>query len=278
MLERRRIDVAGVGTSYVDTGSGCPIVLLHGCDIGWGSTGLMVWQRNIAALAEHHRVIAVDRLGHGYTDNPLTPEQYRLSATSAHLVAFLERLNVREATVVGQSRGAFVAAHLPLLAPGLVRRLVLTNTSAFATGSADARLDTTAPVFQGLAETAEADFHWYSADTSYLTPEWIGEATEILRQPKTLQGRATFEEQRGAYFAELAELRDEILRWYPVSSLETLLIWGAADPSTELSLGVDLRAALGPGTDLYVMGGAGHLCFAERPVLYNRLLTHFAAG
>jgi pimeloyl-ACP methyl ester carboxylesterase len=60
------IDVGGVRTRYWQAGDqGSVVLLLHG--IG---CSVLEWQRNMAALARHHRVFAVDLLGFGLTDKP----------------------------------------------------------------------------------------------------------------------------------------------------------------------------------------------------------------
>src|SRR5512132_2153437 len=59
-------DVGGIRTRYYDYGQGEPIVMLH----GGSRSGANVFSRNIPGLAKRFRVIAIDRLGYGLTDNP----------------------------------------------------------------------------------------------------------------------------------------------------------------------------------------------------------------
>lgn len=95
-----------------------PIVLIHcfSCAIDW-------WDGMLPRLEAHHRVVAVDLLGHGGSEKPgsgYTPEN------QAKLVAeALERLGVEEATVVGHSLGGSVSVALAELAPQLVRRVAI---------------------------------------------------------------------------------------------------------------------------------------------------------
>ena len=53
----------GTRFAYVDEGSGSPILLIH----GW-SGSLRWYDRNIAALARNHRVVAFDFRGHGSSE------------------------------------------------------------------------------------------------------------------------------------------------------------------------------------------------------------------
>ena len=50
-------------TGYLEAGHGDPVVLLHGGEFGVSAE--LGWERNIAALAAHHRVLALDMLGFG---------------------------------------------------------------------------------------------------------------------------------------------------------------------------------------------------------------------
>ncbi len=98
-----------------------PIVLVHcfTCSIDW-------WDGMIPLLAREHRVIAVDLLGHGGSEKPVSgyaiPEQADLVA------AALGRLGVREAEVVGHSLGGPVSIALAEQSPELVDRLVIIDS------------------------------------------------------------------------------------------------------------------------------------------------------
>jgi pimeloyl-ACP methyl ester carboxylesterase len=95
-----------------------PIVLLHcfSCAMDW-------WDGMLPRLEANHRVVAVDLLGHGGSEKPgsgYTPEN------QAKLVAeALERLGVRNATVVGHSLGGSVSVALAENDPGLVSRVTV---------------------------------------------------------------------------------------------------------------------------------------------------------
>ena len=67
-LTAKFVDVGGIRTRYYDYGQGEPIVMLH----GGSRSGANVFSRNIPGLAKRFRVLAMDRLGSGLTDNPKT--------------------------------------------------------------------------------------------------------------------------------------------------------------------------------------------------------------
>ena len=124
-------DVDGIRTRYYDEGAGSPILLIHGGDFRSYSTA-DDWSLNIGPLSQRHRVIALDKLGQGHTENPTSGRDYTLSATARHVVAFVRALGLGDLTVVGHSRGALSAAVLALEEPGRVRRLVVIDTNTLA--------------------------------------------------------------------------------------------------------------------------------------------------
>lgn len=117
----RTLDVDRVRVHFIDKGEGPVILFLH----GKGSMASdFLGAGLIDALAQHHRVIAIDRPGFGYSERPRdriwdATEQAKLFA------ATLGRLAIPSATVVGHSFGALCAIALALEAPHLVDNLVL---------------------------------------------------------------------------------------------------------------------------------------------------------
>jgi pimeloyl-ACP methyl ester carboxylesterase len=95
-----------------------PIVLLHcfTCSIEW-------WDRLTPALAERHRVIRLDLIGHGGSEKPRSG--YSMQEQARQVARALDRLHVRSAVVVGQSMGVSVATALAERERHLVDRLAV---------------------------------------------------------------------------------------------------------------------------------------------------------
>src|SRR5688572_3544497 len=100
----RFVEVDGIRTRYYEDGEGETLVLFHGGDPG-SLYSLDSWSLNLAALAGRFHVVAVDKLGMGYTDNPRTPLDYAPGAVLAHAQGFLDALAIDRAHLVGHSRG-----------------------------------------------------------------------------------------------------------------------------------------------------------------------------
>lgn len=117
----RFLDVGGIRLHYVERGQGEPVVLIHGnvsMIDDFATSGLL------DRLAQHFRVIVIDRPGFGYSERP-RDAPWPAARQAALISAALERLEVRNATVVGHSWGTLVTVALAQSRPEQVRSLVL---------------------------------------------------------------------------------------------------------------------------------------------------------
>jgi pimeloyl-ACP methyl ester carboxylesterase len=104
--------------AYQDTGSGTPLVLLHG-----GFTDHRMWRDLVPALAAAgHRVITPDARGHGASANASRPFRF-----TDDLAALLRHLDTGPATLIGLSMGGGIAVDTALEHPDLVRALVVSG-------------------------------------------------------------------------------------------------------------------------------------------------------
>jgi pimeloyl-ACP methyl ester carboxylesterase len=107
---------------YEVHGTGPPLVLVHGGALTIGlSFGPM-----IPALAQTHRVIAVEMQGHGHTaqiDREMTPANL-----ADDIVSLLGQLGIEQTDLWGYSLGGCVSLEIVTRHPNLVRRLVLAST------------------------------------------------------------------------------------------------------------------------------------------------------
>jgi pimeloyl-ACP methyl ester carboxylesterase len=139
----RRVEVDGTRLRYVVAGDGPPLVLLHTL-----RTQLDMFQKVIPALARRFRVYAMDHPGHGWSDIPaedLTPEIFVRTAAG-----FLERLDIRDAVVAGESIGGSIALLLAARRNPRVRGVVAVNPYDYDRGRGLRRSSLVANVLFGL--------------------------------------------------------------------------------------------------------------------------------
>jgi haloalkane dehalogenase len=107
--EKKRVNVLGREMAYVETGSGDPIVFLHG-----NPTSSYLWRNVIPHLQELGRCIAPDLIGMGDSEKlPNSgPGSYTLVEHSRYLDALLEELGVNErVTLVIHDWGGALGFH-----------------------------------------------------------------------------------------------------------------------------------------------------------------------
>jgi pimeloyl-ACP methyl ester carboxylesterase len=122
---QRLVELAYRYVSYVDEGSGDPVVLLHGIPT-WG----YLWHGVMPDLAPTHRVLIPDLLGFGYSDK--RDRFDRSIARQAEMIeAWMAALAVERASIVGHDIGGGVALRLATLFPQRVARLCVVNTVCY---------------------------------------------------------------------------------------------------------------------------------------------------
>src|SRR3546814_1441214 len=88
---------------YLKAGSGEPLVLLHTI-----RTQLDYFQEVIPVLSKHFTVYAIDLPGHGYSyiDKSANYDEHYFSSA---VVSFIEKLNIENVTLAGESIGVVIA-------------------------------------------------------------------------------------------------------------------------------------------------------------------------
>ncbi len=116
---------------FLKTGSGTPLILLHTI-----RTQLDYFQEVIPLLAKHYTVYAVDLPGHGYSSVD-TKANYDEPYFRSAVIAFIEKLDLREVTLVGESIGAVLALTVASKLPERIKAVVSSNTYDYDTRYAD---------------------------------------------------------------------------------------------------------------------------------------------
>jgi pimeloyl-ACP methyl ester carboxylesterase len=116
-------DSSGVRIHYVTRGHGPLVVLIHGFPDFWYG-----WRDQIAVLARHHQVAALDLRGYNLSDKPVGVAQYGFGYLVADVAAVIHDLGRDRATMVGHDWGGAIAWLFAILEPGMTERLVVLQT------------------------------------------------------------------------------------------------------------------------------------------------------
>lgn len=121
-MPTRRVN--GVELHYELTGSGVPLVLVHG---SWGDHHN--WDAVVPALAQRFEVLTYDRRGHSASERPTA--QGSVFEDADDLLALIEALELAPAHVVGNSFGAVVVLRAATRDPARFRTVIVHEPPLF---------------------------------------------------------------------------------------------------------------------------------------------------
>jgi pimeloyl-ACP methyl ester carboxylesterase len=260
----------GVGIEFDVTGSGTPVVLLH----GFPDSGRL-WRNQVPALAgAGFQVIVPDLRGYGRSDKPAEVDAYAMPLLAMDVLGILDTLGVGKAHVVGHDWGAALAWVVASLARDRVDHLAvlsLGHPAAFRTA--------------GIRQYEKS---WYM-----LLFQFAGIAEEWLSADDWARARSMGHPDAEAVVAEL-EASGSLtpgLNWYranvpprswvdpppalPPILVPTMGIWSSGDQAlTEEQMTGSARYVEGPWR-YERLDGPGHWLQLDAPGEVNRLLLDF---
>ena len=247
------LPVNGLELFHMSDGSGQPLVYIH------GNTGSSRWFSRVMDVPGH-RTFALDLPNFGHS-SPL-PGEADLHVYADYVGKFVERLHLESPIVVGHSLGGAVAQSLALRNPGMVKALILVDSSS--------------P--KGL-----------------LTPRERYPFIEMMRKDRgvlskalaatvpTLRDQALFESlvDDAVIMAERAWIGNaEALSRFDVTadtssfSKPVLVIWGKGDFIISETMARETANAY-PNGELRILENVGHSVIVENPGKFLEVLTEF---
>lgn len=121
-VEHRWVEANGLRVHVAETGSGRPVLLLHGWPQHWYE-----WRQVMPALAGEARLIAPDWRGAGWTDAPRG--DYRKETLADDLFALLDALELDRASVAAHDWGGWAATLAAIRRPERFERLLTLNVA-----------------------------------------------------------------------------------------------------------------------------------------------------
>lgn len=256
-------------TRVLEAGGGPPVVLMHGV-----GGHLEAYAHNIAALADHFRVIAFDFAGHGYTTHATA--DLEVGDYVAQLLALLDALGVDQADLIGESLGGwiavkFAAAHpertgrLILNTPGgtMARPEVMHRIRALSQGAADDPSD----------ERIRARLEWLMADPATVTDELVSIRRAIYARPGFADSMRHIMCMQDPDIRRRNLITDDEL-----AAVEhgALVVWTSNDPSGPAGAGIDMADKIHHGR-FELITDAGHWPQWEQRDTFNELVLSFLA-
>jgi pimeloyl-ACP methyl ester carboxylesterase len=241
---RKRISEQGPLTSlaYEVTGSGPPLILLHGLS-GSGRW----WGRNVPAFASRFRTYAVDLPGFGASRRVRWSRQ---DDTVDWLADWIAAEGLLPAHIVGHSLGGAVAARLAARYPDRLDRLVLVDAAIRQEG-------------KGPGPRATDVVRTVRSGTPGFTPMLV---RDLLRCHPWSFLAATVDTLQPDWESHLARIISP-----------ALVVWGEHDAITPLALGRDIAESVADAR-LIVLPNAGHNPMWECAEAFNTEVLRFLTG
>ncbi len=266
---QRIVELGDRFLSYIDEGSGEPVVLLHGIPT-WG----FLWRGLVPRLARERRVLVPDLLGFGYSDKSDRFDR-SIARQSVALEAWMEQLGIGEATLVGHDIGGGVALRLAALSPERVNRLCLMNAVCYDSWPIEAMLQFGHPdTYRKLSASQAAALMRQTLKRGFASTPPDDVLDGLLAPYTTETGKLSLVRAAAALNTNHTT---ELTPLLPGITAPTLILWGEDDPFQPVKYGERLAWDI-PGARLLRLSAARHFVMVDQEEGVLEHLSEFFAG
>lgn len=265
------VEAQGVRTRFIEAGSreNPTVLLLHGT-----AGSLENFCANYEKLAQNYHVVGLDLLGCGYTDKPDFP--YQISDYAAHLIDFMDVLEISRASLVGVSLGSWIGAWTALHHPDRVSSLIMLAPAGIVVDAeeekafgADVRKRRSTAAADPTWETVSTAMGRLMLDQKDLIDDLVAVRLEIYQAPEMKKAMAHLL----AFTSGEQMLSAE--QWSSVN-LPLLVIASVDAPNMFLDNAYKI-AQLAPQAQLVELKGCDHWPQFEQPEAFHQVALEFLA-
>ncbi|RPJ19422.1 MAG: 3-oxoadipate enol-lactonase [Desulfobacteraceae bacterium] len=229
------------------------------------ATDLSMWDLQAAVLKSGYRVLRYDTRGHGCTDAPEGP--YTLEQLADDAKALLQALHISKTHFMGISMGGMIGQVLALKDPGLLRSLILCDTSS--------RIPEEAlPVWEeriGLAQQQGMDALVESTMERWFTAPFRAKPIPVLEK---IRGMIRTTPLKGYIGCSRAIMKLNLTERLTEIELPTLIVVGEEDPGTPVAASQAIHKQI-KGSELVILKSAAHLSNIEQQDAFNTAVLDF---
>ena len=251
-------------TRYYEAGTGYPTILIHGAGFLSGADG---WLGVMPGMADRLRLLAIDALNWGPGD--VFNQEFSFAYLVDHVREFMDVLGIEKANIVGHSMGGWIATLFAYESPDRVNKAVFVAAGGTATRPLQNMVEFKVP-------SQEQITNQITARTANLP---LGTDKQHILQQYLDKGAAA---EQGEAFAKvmrhmthpMTRQRYNTLRRLPFIKVPSLILWGSADATNDVSMAHDMHNGI-KGSKLVIFDGCGHGVPQERPADFVREVLAF---
>lgn len=255
----------GIETNYEVHGKeGAPwLVLSHSL-----ACSVRMWDPQIAALKEGHRILAYDTRGHGASEAP--KGAYSLEMLADDLKALLDGVGVKKPHFCGLSMGGMIGQTFALKYPGVLRTLTLADTTSRYPGDVGPQWQERIKIAenQGMAPLVQPTLErWFTEPFRKSNPGPVAAIAKLIAATPV------------AGYAGCCHAIPKINLTSRLKEIKTpiLVICGDQDPGTPPAMAQEIHDNA-PGSKLVMIAQAAHLSNLENPTAFTKAMQEFLAA
>lgn len=262
-------------TRVIAAGCGPALVLMHG-----GGGHAEAFSRNIARLAQTHRVFSIDLLWHGYSSKPPFREGNWYEQFTEHVLDFLDEMQIEKASFEGESLGGWIAIDLALNHRARVDKLIL-NT-AWGCKFDPAHVEESGADLEALRRTSFDALEHPEKSKIRKRMEWLMSPDKVTDEIVEVRHRIWTEPEtnqslRDYYDRLFSPSTDDYL--FDENSIRridvpTLILWTDNNPLHGVSAAYRLKELIA-GSTCYIIKDAAHWPQWEHPEEHDRVVAEF---
>ena len=242
---------------YKESGVGEDVVVILQ---GWG-TSMDLYDSMASSISSGYRVIQFDFPGFGKSDEPREP--WAVEDYAEFFIKFMDKLGVKKTTLIGHSYGGRVIIKLASRAelPFVIHKIVLVDSAGV--------LPVKTPKQLRKIRRYKRLKKFYANPLVY----------KLFRKKidawKSRQGSEDYRNASPVMKQCLVKaVNEDLTHLLPLIKQETLLVWGVNDTATPISDAHVMEEKI-PNAGLAVIQNAGHFCFVEQRVIFDRIMKSF---
>jgi len=272
---KRQALSSGAEVAYIDEGRGRPIILVHGL-----GSYIPAWKKNIEALKNNYRIIALDLPGYGKSSKG--PWSGSLEFYTETVMELADSLGIEKFTMGGHSMGGQVTLVAALQYPERIEKLILAAPAGFEefhNGEKEWFRSVATPSLtlyvkpKQIQENVFVNFHDFPQDAEFMIKDRIA-----MRDAEDFEGYAYIVAQ-----SIKAMVDRPVLDYLPLIEQPVLIFFGENDrliPNRFLTGGeTETIARQGhekiPNSTLYMVPEAGHFVQFEKADFFNEKVNEF---